>query len=288
MAAYRLKKQFRKYRSNNCLFSSRPCNCDPSGSTNMQCDLQRGNCSCKRDSQGLKCDNCKAGFYGLQSANENGCQSCFCFNKTNQCANAQGFYALNIQSQFANQTDQWQLFNSSGLGIIYANTSTGIRFDTSDNFMISLRAPSKYRGDKLSSYAQTLLIRFTLISAIVNSAVQLTLSIMHQDSSRVSFRLPANATVRQQSIAFRLQESYSIEQHSANRLQHILTSIADMTIQINTSGVNSIIVQSVQMTSASNSIVSSQVANYVENCSCPANFTGNSCSSCAPGLLYNI
>ena len=248
--------------------------------------MQHGNCSCKRDTQGLKCDTCKAGFYGLESSNENGCQSCFCFNKSRQCGVAEGFYALNIQSQFVNQTDAWQLVNSSGMDITYSNTSSGLLFVASDTFMVSLRAPLKFLGNKLTSYAQTLSIRFIPVTTLTNSAVRLALFIRHSDRSSVSFHLPSNLTSQQQVVTFRLQEAYTEEKLSANRLQHILTSIADMTIQFNTSRITSITVQSIQLISASNSIISSQVANYVENCSCPVNFTGNSCESCAPGL-YN-
>ena len=248
--------------------------------------MQYGNCSCKQDTQGLNCDTCKAGFYGLESANENGCQSCFCFNKSRLCGVAEGFYALNIQSQFANQTDGWQFVNSSGLGITYSNTSSGLLFIASDIFMVSLRAPLKFLGNKLTSYAQTLSIRFTSVTTLTNAAVRLALFIRHSDRSSVSFRIPANMTSQQKVVTFRLQEAYTEERLSANRLQHILTSIADMTIQFNTSRITNINVQSIQLISASNSIISSQVANYVENCSCPVNFTGNSCENCAPGL-YN-
>ena len=266
-------------------FSSprRPCNCNPSGSTNLQCDLQLGNCSCKRDTQGLKCDTCKAGFYALQSTNVNGCKSCFCFNKSSECGVAGGFYVTSIQSQFLNTTDQWLLVNSSSMAALYYNTSSGIRFDAFDDFVVSFRAPSKFLGNKLSSYAQTLSIQFTSTIVPPNSAVRLILSITHTDRSIASFQLSANLSLRQQTVAFRLQEAYTIEGITANRLQHTLTSVADMTIQFNTSSVTGITVQRIQLMSASNSIVSSQAANYVENCSCPISSTGNSCESCAPG-----
>ena len=187
-----------------------------------------------------------------------------------------------------NQADQWRLINSSGLGTTYSNTSTGLRFDASDNFLISLRAPFKFLGNKLASYAQTLSIRFVPTSLLANSAAQLTLFIRHTDSTTASFRLAANLSLQQQTVAFRLQEAYTIEGFTANRLQHILTSVAELTIQFNTSSIASITIQSVQLASASSSIVSSQLANYVENCSCPVNFTGNSCQSCALGLCEQI
>ena len=39
------------------------CNCDEQGSVNLECNDQ-GECQCKRNVVGNKCDQCKAGYYG--------------------------------------------------------------------------------------------------------------------------------------------------------------------------------------------------------------------------------
>ena len=49
------------------------CNCNVTGSLSLECNAL-GACTCKRNVQGLKCDQCKPGFFGLQQNNLGGCQ----------------------------------------------------------------------------------------------------------------------------------------------------------------------------------------------------------------------
>ncbi|KAG8188781.1 hypothetical protein JTE90_009175 [Oedothorax gibbosus] len=51
-----------------------PCNCDPVGSRNLQCN-NRGQCQCKPGVDGPRCNKCAANFYDFS---ELGCRSCGC------------------------------------------------------------------------------------------------------------------------------------------------------------------------------------------------------------------
>lgn len=48
-----------------------PCNCNKSGSIETFCDTHTGQCPCKIDVEGLQCDICVDGFFGLSN---DGCQ----------------------------------------------------------------------------------------------------------------------------------------------------------------------------------------------------------------------
>ncbi|XP_048244869.1 laminin subunit gamma-1-like [Haliotis rufescens] len=57
------------------------CSCDPVGTYNSSnfCDKQTGQCVCKNNTQGSRCDACKPETYNLQLSNvEDGCTSCAC------------------------------------------------------------------------------------------------------------------------------------------------------------------------------------------------------------------
>lgn len=47
------------------------CSCNTSGSIENFCDTHTGQCPCKMGVEGLQCDECVEGFYGLSS---DGCQ----------------------------------------------------------------------------------------------------------------------------------------------------------------------------------------------------------------------
>ncbi|KAM5238832.1 usherin [Ctenodactylus gundi] len=51
------------------------CQCNPHGSVNKICDPFSGQCECKKEATGLRCDACRENFYGLDAS---GCTACEC------------------------------------------------------------------------------------------------------------------------------------------------------------------------------------------------------------------
>uniref|UniRef100_A0A8D3E5Z7 Laminin subunit beta-1-like n=1 Tax=Scophthalmus maximus TaxID=52904 RepID=A0A8D3E5Z7_SCOMX len=57
----------------------RPCDCDAAGSHGGGlCDAQTGQCHCKENVEGRRCDRCKRGFFGLRVDDPAGCHVCRC------------------------------------------------------------------------------------------------------------------------------------------------------------------------------------------------------------------
>ncbi|XP_066923568.1 usherin-like [Clytia hemisphaerica] len=56
------------------------CQCNTPGTVNNDpgCHISSGQCTCKRNVIGVKCTNCKPGFYGLDGVNPDGCSRCDC------------------------------------------------------------------------------------------------------------------------------------------------------------------------------------------------------------------
>ncbi|XP_023570030.1 laminin subunit alpha-2 [Octodon degus] len=63
--------------------------CD-SDTKRCSCWDQTGQCSCKVNVEGIRCDRCQPGKFGLEAKNPRGCSSCYCFGVTSQCSDAQG------------------------------------------------------------------------------------------------------------------------------------------------------------------------------------------------------
>ncbi|XP_054432559.1 LOW QUALITY PROTEIN: usherin [Pteronotus mesoamericanus] len=64
-------KFLRSFNDDGC----EPCRCNPYGSMNQLCDPLSGQCACKREARGLRCDACGAHFYGPDIT---GCKACGC------------------------------------------------------------------------------------------------------------------------------------------------------------------------------------------------------------------
>ena len=70
-----------------------PCDCSIDGSNSMSCDQTTGNCHCKANVTGQKCDKCKTNHWNLSEANPDGCEPCGCSeigSKSMQCDSKNG------------------------------------------------------------------------------------------------------------------------------------------------------------------------------------------------------
>ncbi|XP_012516246.1 PREDICTED: laminin subunit alpha-2 [Propithecus coquereli] len=63
--------------------------CD-SETKKCSCSDQTGQCTCKVNVEGVHCDRCRPGKFGLDARNPLGCSSCYCFGATTQCSEAKG------------------------------------------------------------------------------------------------------------------------------------------------------------------------------------------------------
>uniref|UniRef100_A0A8C0ZYF8 Laminin subunit alpha-2 n=1 Tax=Castor canadensis TaxID=51338 RepID=A0A8C0ZYF8_CASCN len=54
------------------------------------CRDQTGQCTCKVNVEGIHCDRCRPGKFGLDARNPHGCSNCYCFGVIHQCSEAKG------------------------------------------------------------------------------------------------------------------------------------------------------------------------------------------------------
>uniref|UniRef100_A0AAY4DVF4 Laminin subunit alpha 2 n=1 Tax=Denticeps clupeoides TaxID=299321 RepID=A0AAY4DVF4_9TELE len=103
------RDQFTGEKCNECKLGYRDfpqcivCQCSVAGSSAETCDAERdvcacaertGQCSCKANVEGLKCDKCRVGMFGLSSRNPLGCSQCYCFGMSSACTEAQGLIRM--------------------------------------------------------------------------------------------------------------------------------------------------------------------------------------------------
>ncbi|KAM6083234.1 laminin subunit alpha-2 isoform 3-T3 [Chlamydotis macqueenii] len=144
------------------------CQCFLAGTDPQSCDAelgkcscidQTGQCSCKVNVEGVQCDRCKAGTFGLSARNPLGCSSCYCFGLTTQCSEARGltrtWVVLKPEQLILPLVDE-QLQRTTLSGIVFqppeivANIEQVMQDLHSEP--VYWRLPEQFEGRKLTAY----------------------------------------------------------------------------------------------------------------------------------------
>ncbi|XP_066555448.1 laminin subunit alpha-2 [Amia ocellicauda] len=79
------------------------CECSMAGTSPQTCNTEMntcscsddtGKCACKANVEGLQCDKCRTGTFGLSTRNPLGCSNCYCFGMTTKCTEAKGLIRM--------------------------------------------------------------------------------------------------------------------------------------------------------------------------------------------------
>ncbi|KJH49983.1 laminin EGF-like protein [Dictyocaulus viviparus] len=135
------------------------CNCDPAGTDPLQCKdglclcNEKGECPCKKNVRGIKCNQCKPGTFSLETSNRLGCTECFCFNRTNTCEQSalvwQQIYAGDRQAIFQ---EPWEYYTKKhNLNLLKEYPATYNSYPT-DVVPLYWPLPKSMLGDRTSSY----------------------------------------------------------------------------------------------------------------------------------------
>ncbi|XP_065124896.1 laminin subunit alpha-2 isoform X2 [Paramisgurnus dabryanus] len=103
------RDQFRGEKCDECKLGYRDfpqcisCQCTAAGSSVETCDAasglcacadRSGQCSCKANVDGVRCNRCKVGSFGLTHRNPLGCSQCYCFGLSSSCTEATGLIRM--------------------------------------------------------------------------------------------------------------------------------------------------------------------------------------------------
>ncbi|XP_022106047.1 laminin subunit beta-1-like isoform X2 [Acanthaster planci] len=286
------------------------CGCDPVGSAQSGCD-DAGNCLCREGTMGDKCQVCKEGFYGFGPWSERGCAGCYCSSHSAQCTTASSWFRAQIASS-------WSLLNSgavdprwtgvTGSGAIVELNEVPILDISNPRLILELIAPTNatdfffaspaiFHGDFRTAYGQSLtffLSQSTDQGPFVNPAGDVFIDGIYANETLVA-ALPyaPNTDMNETEYQFKLHENYwrkgslQGDQPTAEYMIRILTGIQSIRIRAKYNALpgESVFLYSVMLDYATqgDGSITGDSANFVENCTCPAEYMGLFCESCAPG-----
>uniref|UniRef100_A0A8C0AD84 Laminin subunit alpha-2 n=1 Tax=Bos mutus grunniens TaxID=30521 RepID=A0A8C0AD84_BOSMU len=153
-----------------------PCDCFLSGTDDSTCDLetkkcscidQTGQCTCKVNVEGIHCDRCRPGKFGLEAKNPLGCSSCYCFGATTQCSEAKGlirtWVTLKPEQTILPLVDE-ALQHTTTKGIIFQHPEIVAHMDLVRQELhlepFYWKLPEQFEGKKLMAYGGKL--RYTI------------------------------------------------------------------------------------------------------------------------------
>uniref|UniRef100_A0A670YWM6 Laminin subunit alpha 2 n=1 Tax=Pseudonaja textilis TaxID=8673 RepID=A0A670YWM6_PSETE len=144
------------------------CECLVAGTEPQTCDTEMekcscadhtGQCTCKMNVEGINCDRCKPGRFGLSAKNPLGCNSCYCFGLTSECSEAKGLVRVWLTlkpDQVVLPLVDENVQHQTTKGIIYQYPETIANIDSVMQDLHSepfyWRLPEQFEGKKLMAY----------------------------------------------------------------------------------------------------------------------------------------
>ncbi|XP_027877262.1 laminin subunit alpha-3 isoform X1 [Xiphophorus couchianus] len=277
------------YRFPECL----PCECNQGGVTADVCHPDTGRCLCKKNVEGVECDMCREGSFYFDPSNLLGCSSCFCFEVTNQCQSSN-----KRRGKFVEMLG-WRLESPdreevpSVLNAVSNTAVADIQELPATVQTLHWVAPQSYLGDRVSSYGGFLTYQsksfgipsegMTLIDRQPDVLLTgQTLSLIH-----VASQAPLPDRLHQgrvQLLEGNWRHAGTNRPVSRQELMMVLAGLVGLRIRaLYFTQTQRLSLGEVGLEEATESGTGGP-ANTVEVCSCPTEYTGDSCEKCSPGF----
>ncbi|XP_060941018.1 laminin subunit alpha-3-like isoform X2 [Limanda limanda] len=280
------------YRFPDCV----PCNCNQGGVTPDVCHPDTGRCLCRRNVAGVRCDTCREGSFYFDPSNPQGCSKCFCFGATDQCQSSskrRGKF-VEMRGWHLERPDQGEVPS-------VLNTASNMVVADVQELPPTVQtlhwvAPQSYLGDRVTSYGGFLTYQSKSFGI---PSEGMTLKERRPDVMLTGRDMTLIHMAPQVQLADRLYQGrvhlvegnwrHAITNKPVSReeLMMVLARLADLRIRaLYFTQSQRLSLGEVGFEEATNTGTGSP-GNNVEYCSCPPQYTGDSCEKCAPGFYRN-
>ncbi|CAI4221509.1 unnamed protein product [Auanema sp. JU1783] len=263
------------------------CRCNKAGTTQEICDPKTATCQCKDNVYGPGCDTCKAGTFHLTSDNPLGCIDCFCFGITGQCRSSMFPVVFeNIDLAGFITTDLTGQVSTSDDVITYTSSETS----ESTYFIV----PIINGNDYTTSFGLMLSAKLSVTPRNPNNrAISTTADIrLYGNNITAEFWQEEQPSNPEQTFAVRARLVPENFMYNGERpitreeLMMLLNDLQNITIKASyfEETASATLLEFALEKSVNDHTVDSVVrASSVEQCNCPAPYTGPSCQQCATG-----
>ncbi|CAF1272511.1 unnamed protein product [Adineta steineri] len=274
------------------------CDCDTAGTLEPICDTYTGTCLCKENVYGPRCDRCTDSTFALLSDNPKGCTNCYCFGSTTQCHSGLFNY------RFIRNMSDWSLTRSD---VRYDRRETRLtmfmNYDNNDQSAIYWSAPRHYLGNKILSYGGNLTFKLSYTSTTNNYNQILNkhplvilrgrdLTIVHYYTRPIEANRPEediSITLKEANFRFQTRSSTAVTRDTFLQTLSNISSLHILawpySVDSTSSSIVAVQLQQADLKSVNNISPQRPLARNIEVCSCPPNYAGTSCETCARGYF---
>ncbi|XP_019117800.1 laminin subunit alpha-3 isoform X2 [Larimichthys crocea] len=276
------------YRFPDCI----PCNCKQGGVTPDVCHPDTGRCLCKRNVAGVKCDTCRQGSFFFDPYNPHGCTSCFCFGATDRCQSSSkrrgkfvGMQAWRLESP--DQEEVISVLNTASNTVVADIQELPPTIQT-----LHWVAPSSYLGNRVSSYGGFLTYQsksFGIPSegmTLLDRRPDVVLTGRNMTLIHMAPQVPLPDRLYQgrvQLLEGNWRHAITNRPVSREELMMVLAGLVGLRIRaLYFTQTQRLSLGEVGLEGATDTGTGGP-GNTVEDCSCPPQYTGDSCEKCSPG-----
>lgn len=280
--------------------------CDEFGTDRI---LSNGRCVCKDNVIGVHCNECKENSFMTNSPNTPKCIECFCNGVSETCSSSSwyrksinlqygGFRGQSALAVYSNVEDNGEEILKSGEGSEIIDNALQLDIGGGDNNIYYWKLSNEFNGDKLGAYGGKLTYTLKYNAYPGGSSRNNAPDVVIQSSNKITLvsfskiEIPPNeyATVTVPILESSWQRHDGVD---VNR-EYLLMTLADIeaiyikatyTTFTESASLRSVSLESSEPRSPSSSNVR---AVEVEQCVCPAGYTGLSCEDCDVGYKRSL